>query len=255
MGKQIKLSYWSTEATIEFCRLNPIVWASREQKKLINGAGNIKTPTPALEVFFELLQERGELFCQFEYHRIALIKWYDEFLSWAKPVRYGVGWRLWHNFYPSAVDSLHVWAMLVETGEFDRCILDVADDTKGKTDVTVWHKEEGPVKIALHTDSPENRKWTKHKRKYRGAIPEGIVDIILPMDRPKGIGNKRWYKISDLKPIFDRCNVRADFGAHQDDRDRKLQPITPRDGNPIVDRLDLPDKLKRTKKNEPEYLF
>lgn len=116
--------------------------------------------------------------------------------------------RLYRNFYPSAIDSLHVWAMLVETGCFACCALDVMKDAVDKTDLTVWTLDRQCVKICLYVDSPNCKWWTRYKRSIRGKAA-GAIDLILKMERPKGVGNKRWYTLEDLLPVFEAAGLKA----------------------------------------------
>jgi hypothetical protein len=155
-----------------------------------------------MALFFQLLAERGELFNQSEYVDYVVQAW-GAWLDMLSPEqRKGVIARLRCNFYVSAIDSLHVWAMLVETGLFQKCILDTAQDAVGKTDISVIPKGSNQViPVALRVDSPASRLAYEHKARYRGVARNAIV-LPLTLDRPKSPGNKRWYNMGDLKPVI-----------------------------------------------------
>jgi len=121
----------------------------------------------------------------------------------------GISHRLFRNFYPSAIDSLHVWAMLVETGRFDRCVVSTKDDVVGKTDISVWAIDaDTPIQVALHVDNEYTRRWTAYKRSARGDVPTGLVDVMLTLDRPRRPGNKRWYTVEDLTLVLQAASTK-----------------------------------------------
>jgi hypothetical protein len=205
MNKKIELLYFASNAIKSYCSRNPVRWYDRE---LANGPGNKLTPTPAIGVFFEKLTGEGRLFNQKEYIEYA---WeLPEWTEWKKELNSdviaGVEARLCRNFYPSAIDSLHVWSMLVETGKFWYCCLDIIQDAVGKSDLSVITHDRKKFKIALAIGSDYNNKWVKYKRAKRGQCAEAI-DVVLDMSRKRSPGNKRWYEPEDLKPILDACGI------------------------------------------------
>jgi len=203
MAKHIVLSYFSSDAIKEFCANNPIDWADRE---IANTFGNLLTPTSAMAVFFDLLTQHGSLFTQSEYVQGAWATWDGWKSELEKDAIMGIEARLYRNFYPSAVDSLHVWALLVESGQFARCTLDTAQDAYSKTDLTVWTCEGDSVKIALSAGNKYSQKWARYKRRVRGGA-RGAISVLLSMSRPKFPGNKRWYRLEDLIPVFEILEV------------------------------------------------
>jgi hypothetical protein len=207
--KETALLYISSDAIENYCANHPLEWPERS---VANGEGNVLTPTPAIAVFFRLLTKTGDLFTQQAYLSFAWQEWAESRHKFTQAQIDGLGARLYRNFYPSAIDSLHVWALLVETGRFDKCVIDTVADAVGKTDITVWPTLNGnPLRIALYTDNPYSRARTEYKREFRGAAPRGTIDVTLKMDRPKQPGNKRWYNQADLTPIFNA--LRGQLGA------------------------------------------
>ena len=194
----MKLVYWSSRAVQQFCARHPIEWSTRDLAK----QGDLLTPTPGMQVFFELLLKDSRLFDQAQYYAKACAVWSDWMAHLDESTREGIKARLYRNFYPSGIDSLHAWALLVETGLFDACLIDPLADATSKTDITVFTKDRRPISIALYAGNPYSRQLTRYKRRVRGGAPNAI-DVILPMDRPQRPGNKRWYEIQDFGPVLD----------------------------------------------------
>lgn len=208
--KETALLYISSDAIMNYCGNHPLEWPERNDA---NGAGNVLTPTPAIAVFFRLLTKTGNLFTQEDYKRFAWQEWADSRSRYTQAQFDGLGARLYRNFYPSAIDSLHVWALLVETGRFDKCVIDTVADAVGKTDITVWPTLGGdPIRVALYTDNKYSKERTEYKRLFRGSAPVGTIDVTLKMDRPRQPGNKRWYNQADLNPIFDALRGQLELG-------------------------------------------
>lgn len=173
--------------------------------------GDFLTPVPVMQVFFEYLGMRGELFTQKEFSDYfwSLVPDFKDGLERTR-LR-GLGARIWHNFYPSAIDSLHVWALLVESGRFARCLINSTEDVVGKTDLIVYTKNGQRLDLALRVDSPRSNYRAGQKRANASGmrgVNEGTIDILLPYSgRERGAGNKRWYAREDLEPVFRAADV------------------------------------------------
>lgn len=198
----MKLIYLSSSAIKSFCTRHPIQWATRE----IAEQGDILTPTPGMQVFFDMLLEGNKLFTQDQYYDRACVVWGDWLARLDDKTRWGIKARLYRNFYPSAIDSIHAWALLVETGLFDACYIDPLEDAKSKTDITVWTKDRRSISIALYWGGAYSRRRTEYKRLVRGG-PVNAVDVILPEDRPRAPGNKRWYETQDFAPVLEMAEL------------------------------------------------
>jgi len=199
MGRQIKLLYFSSTTILEFGKKHPVDMYTRDLAEL----GDILTPTPAMGEFFDCLLNKGKLITQEEYITYTLNQWQEwvtGLKSWQKE---GIVARLARNFYPSAIDTIHAWALLVESGKFKSAVIDILEDAVGKTDLTVEAKNGRKYKIGLSIDNAYTRRREAYKRTYRGIVPEDLIDIRLSMARNK-IGNKRWYEIGDFKPLFEQ---------------------------------------------------
>jgi len=204
MGSGIVLLYMSSEAIKGYLANHPVDWQSRDLAE----KGNILTPTPAIEVFFRLLKETDSFFDQEDYWQFAWSEWLCLHDTISDEVRQGLRARLYRNFYPSAIDSIHVWALLAETGYFDKCVLDTAKDAVGKTDLIAWPAlARPPIKIGLQIETTYALEWQKHKRTYRGAADPDMIDVYLSMKKPKRPGNKRWFDLGDLSLVFDAIQV------------------------------------------------
>lgn len=201
MRENVTLLYLRSDVIERFIEENPIDWGGGEAAQRANSDGNLFTPIPAMFCFFDFLNKRKSLFTQSDYARFS----YESFGGWVEGLedrqKHGLIWRLKRNFYPSAIDSLHVWALLVESGKFDSCTLDVQADAVGKKDLTCKTKDGATIKIQLKGCRSDTayffdwRKWTS-----RGIDSEAL-EIWLPWEREKK-GGKRWYNWNDLAPIL-----------------------------------------------------
>lgn len=195
---QTRLLYIGSAAIQRFCTDNPINWLD---SRLANGAGNVLTPTPAVGLFYDLLSSNERLFTQEDYWQYATEIWRDWLRNQKTDVQVGLRARLFRNFYPSCVDTIHSWALLSESGRFDYCILDPVRDAVAKSDITLWTLEGRSIGVALYVASEQSRNWTAYKRTHRGEV-HNVVDVTLPMTRPRNPGNKRWYEVDDFAPVF-----------------------------------------------------
>jgi len=199
MEERERLVYFSSDVIKAFCERNPITWGD---SKKANGPGNILTPSPAMGVFFSCLRNKKKLFTQQEYANYAWDIWSNWKDELTEEQIEGLTIRLYRNFYVSAIDSLHAWSLLIETGKFDYCLLDTTDDAVSKQDISAWTKDGIHIGIALFIASESSKRWVKYKREHRGAPNKETIDVPLSMDRPRSPGNKRWYSIDDFDPVF-----------------------------------------------------
>lgn len=197
----IALTYFSSRCIEGYVKEHPIEWPSRE---LAGTVKNMRIPFSCIGEFFELLKERKGLFTQEEYVDYVFDKWGAVLKRLVIDEHEGLAARLKRNFYPSAVDSLHVFALLVESGEVEKCTLDTLDDVVSKIDLSVTSKDDLRIGIALRAGSFEAQKWAVHKKAHRGGSANNmhVVEVPLPMDRPKCPGNKRWYRTEDFGEVF-----------------------------------------------------
>lgn len=201
---RVSLKYYSSEYIVDFVSRHPIDWSNRKLAKR-GGSGDMAgvTPTPAVYEFLALLAQRKGLFTQKEYKNYCFDVWSSWLENKNDQEKAGVAAKLYRNFYPSMIDSLHVWSLLVETGEFSQCYLDSTEDALSKSDLTVVRLNGAEIKIALSIGSYNARRDRDYKRNYRGRY-DGIVlfDVELSMDRPRRPGNKRWYVTEDFSSLL-----------------------------------------------------
>jgi len=200
-----ELIYKSTGDILDYFRSYQVNWGD---KRLADNDGNVRTPSPAIGMFYELYHLKGgDLFTQSEYYDYCAQKWGAWFMNLRENQKEGLRHRLYGSFYPSAVDTVYAWALLVETRRFSKCIIDSLNDAVSKVDISVYDNRKNRYSLALSTDSKRNAEWKTHKRKYRGAMRGNTHEILLPLSRPKGIGNKRWYEISDFYEFFESTGI------------------------------------------------
>lgn len=192
------LLYIPSAQIVGFVTRNPIDWSKREWSEL-HGPGDMagKTPTPAVEEFLNLLIQKRGLFTQKEYMQHC----WDAWDTWIRPKpsiqKYGVKAKLYRNFYPSMVDSIHVWAMLCETGMFDLCFMSATEDAIGKSDL-ILHSDGRELRLALLGPTDKALRDREYKIRHRDNGDAGCIEIRLPIEYPRSPGNKRWFRKSDI---------------------------------------------------------
>ena len=194
----ITLLYIRSEAIVEFISEHPVKWYSLQSAK----RGDILTPTPAVSVFFDLLRKKGELFTQEEYIEECRREW-PEWFEEHKEIEEYLEARLGRNFYPSCIDSLHFFSLAVESGYFDKCLLNTVVDAVGKVDLVLFSKKwSEPVNVALQVGTKEAERRRIYKDTFRKKTPVKVYTVVLPVSRPRRPGNKRWYKLEDVLQLI-----------------------------------------------------
>jgi len=197
----VSLIYVPSYAIVEYIANNPINWLDHYRHMARRGGvGDTAgvTPSPAVYEFLALYHQEKGLFTQRRYAEWCQDKWRDWLADKTDEQRRGVGVKLYRNFYPSMIDSLHVWAMMVEAGGFHACILDSTLDAIGKTDLTLVRSGVS-YRVALLIDTSNSVGDRRYKLGHRnGDAPTDCIEIRLPMSRDKTPGNKRWYYPTDL---------------------------------------------------------
>lgn len=220
------LMYLNSNMIKHYIALHPIDWMEDYKTYArIGGYGDQaqKTPTPAVHEFLACLAEKRQLFTQTDYFAWCTMQWrawYDGLLkkmivrpdgttflpalSYRQNLQIGIKAKIFRNFYPSMIDSLHVWAMMAETGNFQCCFLDSYEDAIAKTDLTVVDWNGRKIQLALLSGSKTASNSLSYKQQYR----EGYTDIHcfripLDMQRARNPGNKRWYELRDFQACLD----------------------------------------------------
>lgn len=196
----ITLMYIPSEHIVRYITDHPIDWYNKRYAER-NGPGDRAgiTPTPAVEEFLHLLIARRELFTQHDYMCHCWEQWREWIAPKSSEQKIGVKAKLYRNFYPAMIDSLHVWAMLVETGMFDSCVLNSTEDAIGKTDliVTCGARE---IRLALigPTDSALSDRQYKMVYRNNGERDTTCVEVVLSKEYPMHPGRKRWFRKQDI---------------------------------------------------------
>lgn len=204
----VSLIYIPSQRIVDFVAEHPINWLQDYKRLAQRGGEGDKcgiTPTPAVLEFLNLLHSNKGLFTQREYMDYCFSVW--DASGWIsnlpKSQKNGLGVRLYRNFYPSMIDSLHAWALLAETRIFDICFLDSTADAIAKTDLTLV-KADTEYRIALYIGSKNGIKDRVYKLNNRNTESEVFcVDVVLPMERkPIHPGGKRWYELNDFRSVI-----------------------------------------------------
>lgn len=195
----LALIYFHSAHIVDFVVSNPIDWSNPDLARR-GGAGDQAgvPPTPSVQEFLRLLSIQQKLFTQAEYADFCDSQWKDWMATLSIKCRAGVRAKLYRNFYPSMIDSLHAWALLSESGNWDRCVLDSYADAVGKTDLTVW-KNDRCCRIALIGPTRAAASDRRYKCEHRSNANDCMV-VQMKYDRP-WIGRKRWYESSDFSHV------------------------------------------------------
>jgi hypothetical protein len=212
MRHGITLLYFNSQHIVRYLADHPIDWVDEYKSYAQRGGYGDQAgvpPTPAVEEFLALLSTKHELFTQREY-----LDWcYSQWKGWwpTNPkLGDGLSVKLYRNFYPSMIDSLHAWALLVESGKFASCTIDSYADAIAKTDITVQTFTGDRFSLALRVDTPSSRDSAKYKEEHREGYEDiQALTIWLPCDktRPKSPGQKRWYQVSDFEVLFSQLGT------------------------------------------------
>lgn len=197
----VSLIYVPSGAIVEYIASNPINWLRKYRDMARRGGiGDSAgvTPSPAVYEFLSLYHHEKGLFTQRAYAEWCIEQWREWLTEKTDQQRFGVSVKLYRNFYPSMIDSLHVWAMMVETGGFHSCILDSTLDAIGKTDLTLVRYGVS-YRVALLSGSANSVGDRRYKLSHRsGDNDPSCIEIRLPMSREQTPGNKRWYYPTDV---------------------------------------------------------
>lgn len=190
------LIYIPSKHIVSFVSRNPIDWMTRDQAMMGDKAG--LPPIPSVEMFLDFLLDKKTLFSQAQYWQYCQGRWNDEYPGWLPPSftdEYnGLKAKAYRNFYPSVIDSLHVWSILSETGYFSRCILDSFEDAIQKSDITASTPSGIDIHVALVGPTAHAKKWAKYKENYRrGKDAKKCVELAMNKKWPTTSGNKRWF--------------------------------------------------------------
>lgn len=205
------LLYMGSKHIEQYIAANPVYW---HEKKLAErgGVGDQAgmPPTPMVYEFLHLLKIKQSLFTQAEYRDHCFQEWYEWPALWDALLKKGVEAKLYRNVYPSMVDSLYVYSLLVEARWFDKCVLDSTADAISKHDLLVFRGDLPPIALDLFAGSVSainDRQYKKMHRRALSGIDCQAYEVPLPMGRPqKHPGNKRWYCLKDFEQVYiDYC--------------------------------------------------
>lgn len=205
MERTISLYHFSADYIMEFVSRHPIDWSNGNLAKK-GGPGDQAgmPPTPAVLEFLNLLDQKQDLFTQAEYANFCIRQWADWLLDKKGEQFEGVEAKLYRNFYPAMIDSLHVWAMISEAGWFDVCILDAYLDAIGKKDL-ILKSQTCTVKVALLGPTSRAKRYREYKLNHRQTNGQelDIVEVQLPWEYERRPGNKRWFRLNDFDQVRD----------------------------------------------------
>jgi hypothetical protein len=197
------LYFFGTIYILNYIKFHPVEWSDLESSRR-GGVGDQAgpTPTPAVREFLALLEQKGDLFTQREFEEHCIHEWSDWFYVQTANEQRGVRAKLRNNFYPSMIDTLYVYALLIEERVGDVYLVSPELDARDKIDLIV--RVTGlTVGLALVGPTEEADQDRNYKTQHRPGIADGEVIVVkLPNNRPKSPGNKRWFQIEDFAVLF-----------------------------------------------------
>lgn len=195
------LLYIPSTQIVDFVSQNPIDWSNKDWA--CRGGPGDKAgvpPTPVVEEFLNLLLERRALFTQEEFMNHCWQQWRDWIVEKPREQKLGLKAKLYRNFYPAMIDALHVWAMLVESGMFDSCVLNSTEDAINGNDLIVTSGGQTYcfALIGPTSASRDNREYKRNHRNTNGRYDTESIELVMKIEYEKSPGNKRWYRRSDI---------------------------------------------------------
>jgi DNA modification methylase len=191
---------------------HPVQWMSQELSRR-GGPGDRAgvSPTPGVGEFLELLGDKKHLFTQDDFFAYCVNgNWRAWYGCQPEAQKKGVQAKVYNNFCVSMVDTIHVWALLVEAQRFDVCFLDAYEDVVGKSDLTLVAPGGKITHLALL--GPRAKQDREYKLQHRaGPSAKRCIEVQLPYARAKGVGNKRWYCIEDFADVMG-CDAHIEDG-------------------------------------------
>lgn len=197
------LIYMSSHHIVDYISRHPIMWMDDKKAMAeLRGAGDRAgvPPVPAVEMWISCLRSKERLFTQDEYaaHCLADPRWAAWLRGKHTELIEGVSVKLFRNFYPSMIDSLHVWALLAETGLFDSCIVETDRDAISKVDMIVT-TEGQRLPLAIRGPTQEATWAKEYKVKHRGTgDSRNAIELALSIKKPRAPGNKRWFDAEEV---------------------------------------------------------
>lgn len=198
----VLLIYIQSRHIVEFVRAHPVTWGDRKGRRR-GGTGDRAgvPPIASMQLFLEVLGQHKGLVTQGEFFSYCVHRWGDWFARLTAETQGGLKAKAYGNFYPSAIDSLHVWAMLCESGDFTKCFWDSVEDVVGGSDLSVFIGERC-CHVGLIAGTSMAREDLEYKQSYRGRKGIDVVIPMKPRDSRETIGNKMWYTIDQFDPVF-----------------------------------------------------
>lgn len=194
------LLYLSSLSIVDYISAHPINWVYNTQDSTYpQGYGDQagSAPTTAVEQFCNLLIARRGLFTQAEFTTHCFLAWGSWVNGLAEELRQGLEYKLFRNFYPALIDSLHAYALLIESRMFDAVVLDSYEDSTRKTDLLVTLEGE-TLRLALLGPKSVARQQRGYKEQKRNFANLPTIEVVMPAARPKAEGNKRWFRSTDF---------------------------------------------------------
>lgn len=183
------LFFCGTMYILNYLRFHPVEWGDLEWSRR-GGFGDQAgpTPTPAVREFLALLEQKGDLFTQREFVEHCIRVWGDWFYGLTANQQRGVRAKLRNNFYPSMIDTLYVYALLIEERIGDVYLVSPELDARDKIDLIV--RVNGlTIGLALVGPTDEADQNRDYKTQHRPGIADSEV-IVETAQQPSKVTGK-----------------------------------------------------------------
>jgi hypothetical protein len=200
----VTLHYETTGSIQRWADENPMDWGEDKNWRA-KAIAVFKLHMPlGFGTWFRYLKTTGGLPTQEQFIELYIREHIDWWNHLDKETRECAIARAARQFFPSAVDSVFVYKLMIENSTGLSAVhLDVLEDAELKRDVSIFVGDERH-RISMDLKGPltaYQQECNEHKAIYRRGDPSVII-VQMPWRR-KTFGNKRWFELGDFQHIFE----------------------------------------------------
>jgi len=201
-------TYLSSDYIRDFIIAHPVNRAD-EKKHLMKRKR--KPPGMAMGMFYQLLEQKGRLFTQYEFWKYLEDKWRVWFDSLTKDEKEAFGVRVYRGFYLAGIDQLYVQALLHESKLFSRVTYDISRENFG-VDLIAYLIDERVLEVGLRVGTVDAEKADNRRREQ--LQPNDTITIVKPTNNCR-YGNMLFYEQEDLRPLYLQVFLNYYYGRNK----------------------------------------